>query len=532
MEWPSFSRFRRPMIDISKRGLGIFLVLVMVVSVFSAGAVMAAPADEMSYDGDNAAPNPTIQVDEMTVDRHPADEGFSDDAMAGYYDDSGEWVEDPEFAVNTSADTEEGTNVNPYSFKPGHVEDPDFDMFPRTGTDDDGDQLASALNADEWSTDEGDTDGTVTVEDSEVAEGADGVRISTDSVADGETATAEYDNWSSELDSDEEKRVLQVAGDVDEMDSDANMTIALEDEDGDYKEISAGTAFDADEEDVLADETGDSFVTQVKLSDLDTEGDGDFNNIEKLVVDVNDADADVTFSWIDAEAKGMDKLGEKTVEDDDGEYVEDEEIYQAQGAIEVNSMETVNEEFDNAVVNDVTFPAEFEAAHLQGEQGDEAAFDYEFKDAEDYPSYDKILDVSYRLEAPTAIDLSYSGVSLVMEQGHTTERYNALQIAEGVGDDSSLADADYTDKLGVLSGNGDTVELDDTVETGQNIAFNSEIKLTDEEADEIQNVGGAPVDGGAEDAGIFGGIIDFVTSIPGALMTLGGGILGFRWLKG
>lgn len=510
------------------RGLAIFLALTMVLSVFVGGAMASSPTSKVKMDGDTSAPNPQFTVDSLTVASHPVANGLSDNAMAGVYDDNGEWDSDPGFYVNTTS-PEAGVNENPYTFKPGHIDDPDFGIFPRTGTNDDGEQLASVLDSSEWSTDASGTAGSIAVSDTEVAEGVEAVNVDVSGTS-GDVAVASYDNWTSELDSDEEKRTLQIAGDINELGADTNVDIALIDEDGDEKVVTINASDDAANEEVLADATGDSYVTQVKLSDLSTvsNGDGDYNNIETLEISVEDGNFEGSFSWIDAESKSKDVLGVETVDsDDDGEYDETSEIYQAQGAISVNSMETLGGEFDNAVLNDVSFPAIFEAAEIEGEEGDEGVYQIQWDGADSYPAYDAVYNASYRMELPGYIDLSYSGVTLEMEQGWNTERYTKLAYAEGVSEDTAFSDVTTTDVSGNLGDVGDMATIDDTVQIGTGYTIHTMVKMTDDEKNIVQDEGGSAPP--PEDSS--GGFVNFITTVPGMLLSAAVGILGWSRTK-
>jgi hypothetical protein len=507
----------------------------MVMSVFAMGTAGAAPTNDLDFSGDTAAPNPFIDVDSLTVARHPADKGFSDDAMAGYYDDAGEWVDDPEFVVNTTMDKESGDNINPYSFKPGHADDPDFNVFPRTGTNDDGDQVATVTDASEWSTDTSGTSGSMTVSDTQVAEGAEAVNFDVGGTS-GDVAFATYSNWTSELDSDEEKRVLQISADVNSFDSGTDIFIKIEDETGDYKQVEIDPDDNYAADSVVANATGDSQIEQVKLADLSTNGAGDFDNIEKINVSIEGGSADFSISWLDLQSKGEEKLAEKRVDEDgDGTYDETTEIYDAQGAISTYSMETLGSEFDNAVINDVSFPAKFTAEKLNGDMAQDGAYYYQWDSAEQYPAYDHVGNFSYRLHLPAMIDLSYSGADLMMEQGLPSERYNTLGVAEGAGEETNFSDMSFSDVTGSLADSGDEISLDASISTDTYYGVQIKPKVTENEKAAMLSSGGggaAPVDSSNKIPMPWNDPIGFVMTLPGFLITAGLGIFGIRWKMG
>lgn len=136
--------------DRALRVLAVFPAALFVLSVAVMPMASAAATDELNYGSDAADP---IWIDgDVTVAKHDMSEGATHDDMARYYDDNGDWVSDPVWEVNESigenVDDDEEGNRNRYTFKPGHVEDRDFDEFPRKGddeTNDDEENLASAL---------------------------------------------------------------------------------------------------------------------------------------------------------------------------------------------------------------------------------------------------------------------------------------------------------------------------------------------------------------------------------------------------
>lgn len=500
------------------RAGAIVMVAILTLSVLAGGVALAIPADDLSYDGDTSAPNPYIDVDTMTVASHPMSEGTSHEDMAGYYDDNGDWVDDPEFVVNTTSDAETGDNVNPYSFDVTEVNADFLSEFPRTGTNDDGEQEASALDASEWSVDDS-TGGTMTVSDTETASNVEAVNIAvTGQSADADVATASYSNWTSELDSDEDKRVLQLGVQVNSIDPGTTVGVNVTDESGDEKIVEIDPSGDATNDGVLASGTG-SYVTQVKLSDLPTVGSGDWSNIESIDVQVHDGNADLSFSWIDLERKTDITLGEKMVTDSDGEYTETQEIVNVTdgNAIDVHSMETLGSQFDDAVINDVSFPAKYTASELQGEEADDGAYFLSWDSAEDFPAFDTVLNTTYRLSTHSAIDLSHSGMDLEVEQGFHSDRYAVAGYEEAVGDSSNLTDADLTDQTGSLASTGDVINFDSTVNSGDHYAVGFEIKLTDDEQSAIENTGGAAAPAGGGGGGWMSVVLSPFTWIAGGI---------------
>lgn len=510
------------------RTFAVAFVAMMALSVCLGGVAAADPGDEVSYEGDNTtAPNPYYDVDTLTVAQHPMEKGTSDDAMAGYYNDSGHWVSNPDFEVNTTSNPDTGDNVNPYSFHPTRINADFYGAFPRVG---DANNSASALDASEWTVDTSNTAGSASVSDTQVARDVDAVQISATSQTSGDTAAYTYSNWTTELDSDEEKRVVQIGAEVDTLDSGTTVAVQFVDESGDYKELLIDPSQNVDTNtNVMANSTG-QHVYQVRLSALATNGGGEFNNIENVTVEVRDGNADVSVSWLDLEKKSFVTLAETTVDSDaDGTYDETEVVRNSTGQIDTHSMGTLGSAYDSASVIDVQFPATFEASKIEGDEGDEGAYMIEWGDAEQYPSYDHTLTTHYRMDLPNQIDLSYSGLDLVIDQGFISDRYQTLGFEQGVSSDANFTEASLTDRTGSLGQSGDTVVLDSGVSTSDTYVVTAKVLLTDGERNVIEDVSGAaapPTGSGS------GGFVGFITSVPGMLLSAATGFLSFRWLKG
>lgn len=509
--------------------MALAFVAMMVFSVFGTGiAAAASPSENVSYSGDVTAPNPYFDVDALTVATHPMDEGASHADMAGYYDDSGNWVSDPRFEVNTTSDEETGDNVNPYSFNPTHVDADFYSKFPRTGTTD-GEQDAAVVNAGEWTTDATASTGTISATDTEVAENVESVRISTTNESTGDVATASYGNWTSELDSDEEKRVFQTAFDVNSMDSGAVVYVNITDETGDYKSLRIDPSATNQSQSAAIMSTGQgAAVYQIKLSQLTTQGSGSFDNIEKIDVNVEDGNADVSFSWMDLEKKGKITLAEQKADTDgDGAFDDTETLYNATGDISTSSMTTLDTEYSSAAINDVSMPVTSHAKDIEGAEGDDGDFHFNWTSADDYPSFDWSFTAGYRMSLPNQIDLTYSGVDLKTEQGFVSDRYDVIGFEQGASSGTNFSEASLTDRSGSLGAPGDTVVLDSGVATGADYIVSFELKLTEGDRNALEDIGG----GAAPPAQSDGGILNFLTSLPGMLLSGATAIFGFGKLR-
>lgn len=519
--------------------LAVTMALLLVASL--PGTAMAADLD-YGYDG---TPNPWVDVNTQTISAFPMEKGTTHSDVS-YYDDSGDWVDDPNFVVNTTSDIESGDNVNPYSFTVTDIEDDSFGAFPRRGdaeddedTDDppEVDNLASALDAGEW-TKSGANKSELTISDTTTANNVEAVRFDTGtSMTSGDIATGEYANWTSELDSDESKRVLMLAVDVDTLDSGTEVQINVTDESGDYKQVVINSSENYEDDTVLANGTGDGYVLQTKLSDLTTNGGGSWDNIENITVTVRDGDFDGSFAWIDLEKKGQVTLGKEKHDGDDSDtdYDDTQKIVDnVTGDISVFELSTLDTEFDDAVIHDLSFPAQWRAQDLDAD-----SVVTEFSATSSHPGYDQTVDIWYRFELPSAIDLSYSGVSLEDQLVWDGERYITAEYQEGVTQED-FEDADWrADDANPSSISGydsvdDEVQIDGTVSSDTGMVVHFVLKLTDDEAGAMQATGdGAaamgPTDSGS--SGLLGGLFDFLGSIPGMIASFVTGVVGVRWWR-
>lgn len=522
------------------------------------GASFAAPTDDITY-GDDGADQVWIDVNTLTVAKHPMSEGGTHEDMAGYENDSGDWVDDPAFVVNTSigedvASDEEG-NRNMYTYNPAYLESDQFGAFPRVGDDEDDestddpaseDNLASALDASEWSNVHNASESSIS--DTTIASNVDAVKIDTgSSMVAGDNTSYQYNNWTSELDSDETKRVIQLAGNVDDLDSSTVVDVNVTDESGDWVnvEINGSSSASTSDIDVAATSTG-TFFYQEKISDLTVHGGGSFDNIESIEVNVRDGDADVQFSWIDLESKGKDTFGEKIVDDDDDDddFDNTEEQYNGTGTISISDMTTLDSKWDDAEITDVQFPAKFRAQDLKTE-GDDEDYRVEWTNSTKY-TQENVLTVEYRLELPAEVDLSYAGTSLEMTQTWPDSRYVELGTIEGSDGEKFSThedDDDYTDQTSSLGTEDSDIELDGSITTDTEYVVKIVSTFTDSEKATITDTGsedtttddstddaGGGTLGGGDSGGIIGTIWSWI-STPIGMIVSGLAVVG-SWRAG
>lgn len=480
---------------------GLLAALVMV-------SMVATPAAAALAFGDSGAPNPYIDAD-TTIESYEA--SWGDDLQ--YEDDSGEVTSLPA-TVNSSEDVDDlgsGT-VNPYEFTVTDIDFSDAGEFPRKS--DEEENSASALDASEWE------DSGATTSDVNTAPGVDAVEF--DASADGDSAS--YSNFS--VTSDAEKRYLQVFYDVESADA-SEVTLTINDAtDGDTVEVKL---YDADgntsDDAVGASSTGEGKAMQVQVGELSASGgDGTIDEIGSIDVAAAGGAADVDISALNVEKTSKWKIGEQYVETDDGDDLETETVYETTGPVSVNSMDTLGGAFDDATIMGVIVPVHYQASDLSDSDMSSA-----FEETSSYPGFGFLADIYYKLELPGAYDLSHSNAELKTTTQWPGERYVTVETKEDAGDTEFADIENWNDQTGTHDSQDKDITLDSTIQSDTEYALHYELKLTDGEADSMQqatNGGGA---GGLFSTG-GGGIIGFLTSIPGIALSAIGGFFGGRKL--
>lgn len=465
--------------------------------------LLAVPAAAALNFGGGGAPNPTIAGD-VTKDTHQLDWDATQ-----YEADDGSVTSLPA-TVNSSAD-------NPFFFTATDINFTDAGAFP---VNKDG---VSALDASEWTTDAS-AGGSVTVSDVSTAPDVDALRVSTSSQTSGDSVSATFGNFS--ITSDAEKRYVQIAADVNTLDSAAVAELRLNDADGDYVAIDLANA-SAEQSDatVLANQTGEGHVIQEQIGGLTVEGSGDgtLSEIQNGEVVVNDGNAEVDVSALNAQKMGEWQFGAERVDNDGDDELETVDISEPHGQYSVHSLGSLGAAFDSATINDLTVPMLFEAEQLPS---DDVMTNWTATTS--YPAFDQIGEIHYRMDVPDAYDLSYSGLSLDQKTNWPSERYAAVEYKEGVGDTDFGDIENWDSKTSSFDAQDKTVEIDGTIQPGTESALHYELKLTDGEADEMQSSGGAGVMGGNQGGGFVGWLI----GLPGVVLSAIGGALGIRRLQG
>jgi hypothetical protein len=421
----------------------LFLVVLLVGSAFAVTGTVAA-----QQSGTTVA-NPTTSG-EVTIQSY----NVSWDPIQ-YENNNGELVAHPSH-VNESVD-------NPYSFVATDIEVADYGTFPRKSAE--SGNSASALDASEWSTSVSDTSNTaLSTSDVETAPGVDAVNIATGgSMGSGDTATATYSNFS--VTSDEKKRYLQVAMDVNQLDSGATVDVRVVDENGDYYAAEVNPSRSSGE-DLIGSAQGEGYVFQRQLGDMElvADGDGTFDNIEKTEVVIVEGDADVSVTAVNAQKMSTWDLGTQLKDTNgDGELEETtlKEV-SSPGAVSITSLDSMGQTFQKGIVHDLTIDF---ASNRSDRDADEIVTN--FNQTDQRPGYYGTATIYVPTGLPSAYELSYASVQTSHTQSFLSDRYIEVSYAEGVGDTAPKNISSWTDITSSYSSQGANVTVDDTLQPGQ-----------------------------------------------------------------
>ncbi len=497
----------------------VFIAVLLVASSLTGvvGVAIAQQAD---------APSPIDDPTELNYDASTVHNPEIDATVTKDVHRVGEWTpveyEGNSGTVRTLNASLNQSQANPVAVVATDINASDFGEFPRKNEED---NTASALDASEW-TKSGSASGKLTISDTTTAPNVDAVQVATSSMTSGDTAVAEYANFS--IDSDEDKRFGQFAVDVNTLDASTHAEVRVVDSDGDYKAFVIDPDNETDSANVLANSTGEGFVSQRQLGKMTTTSvsgsDGTFDNVAAVHVNVAEGDLDASFALVNVEKMGRYSFGEQAYdEDDDGEKDETRTIYEPSGQYSITGYDSLKSSFAGAEVHNTEQVVSFHASNLTEEMDAHV----EFSTAGDYPDFAFIADVYYRLELPSAYDLSYSNAELTDTVNLPSGRYQSVEVADGVGDSNFSDISSWSSVKSNYATQGANVTLDSTIQPGQQIAVHYEYPVTEDEQGNMKASGGF---GGqfSQDGGGGG----WLSGIPliGSLASIVGAIFGGKWL--
>lgn len=512
----------------SAGALAIFLATMLAIS--TAGPAIAAVGDgpDINYDSDKSS-EAYIHEDTLTIAQHDRDDMSLGPNNIEFYNDEGN-IETLPAHYNDSQET-------PVSVRYDRIDDKDLRQFPRV--DGESENGYTWLDTSNYTTASGASSSmTVTDADGNTASGVDAVNFDGD-VASTETANATYERGIN-ISSDVDKRFVTMVFNVNELTTDAVVDVKIIDSDGDYKRVQINGSEDANATHVAANSTGNGYVYQQRLADLTMKGSGDgsWDEIQSVEVEVSESNADVTVTGLDLERKTDFTLGEAMVDmDGDGE-TESYEFSEVNGTtlsgyVGLTGLDSMGSVFDDASVREMqVHDVRYSEADRPDDPDiieDENDWNVTFTDADDY-SYERMVMKDIRLFVPAAIDLSHGSMELRLHQGLVDERYVDVAYATDTGS-TTFENASTTDATSSMTSEGEPVTLTTGINAGENVIVTADILLQQGDEDELRadgDDGGA----GAPPAGSeSGGIWDFLTSIPGMLAAGAAGLLSWSVLR-
>lgn len=500
------------------RSITLIVVIATVLATLSVGSLAASVTgewDDVNEDA-NAAPN-IQQTANVTKEIHDmADYGTGAQALRTYEDDNGDTA--------VLAGVVNDSWRNHVSFAATEVNFSDATQFPRKD-DETGDNSASWTDKSEW-TKGGDNSSKLSISEVTNAPGVDGLQFSTSSMGANDVAYLEYSNFSKT--SDVKKRQIQVALDVDTLDSSAKIEVRLYDSDGSYAITYINPSYDASAVYTVANSTGDGWVYQEQVGDvIDSQGvvngngDGTLDDLSKVEFRVLDADADVTLTAFNIEKLSQWDFGERMIDDDgDGTKDESETIRQqvTPGDLNVTGLDTLGSTFDDARIRNLKFALDKTLAHAD-------KVNLTVEEAPDY-QYEYKATLRARWVLPSAYDVDYSNADLNdTSQALPSSRYGSVGKATNVGEDTDLINVSYTDITSSYSSKGDPVTIITGASEGSYIAVEYErLLLTPDGAKTLPPVpddgsgssgggGGGFFSGGASGVPIIGGMLEAIMGV-------------------
>ena len=382
--------------------------------------------------------NPYIEEGALVRARHRMQWGTDDEALRAYEDDNGDKSMLPGYVPRDDTENVLTVRADKFDF-------PAATKFPRGETyDGDGDGTAdeevTALDATHW-TGTNSTNGTVSISDADL-DVNNALTVSSSSVPSGETVTATFSDVS--IADSPSKRFLQFVINVSTLESGATVEVVVIDDDGDEKVASASPGADTTTASVFADATGDGYVLQQRLADLPTvaNGDGAFDSIDSVEVRISNANATVTLTALDVEAKSRWLFGSYLANEGTDSEERVKRYEPGSGMFTVTGLDTLGDGLghEDAVIHDVEQPFRYTL--------EASSYDYEhrFREATDYPGFSWLFEQRGKFEVPTAIELTHSGLTMYDMAAVPANRYKEVWTASGI-EDTAFDDLDDdTDK--------------------------------------------------------------------------------------
>ena len=458
-------------------------------SAMAAGNAAADTPLTINFDSEFAH-EPTATGDVTVAEHRPEFDHF------GYVadDDSERTLE----AASLAEREDEDDPNNPVRIRGDKIDFADARAFPRdlTTTDGDGDEEdGSALDAEFW------TSGDLTVEDD-----GDALRVT------GNLGTATFNEF--RIDSGEQRRVLQLIVNVDQLEAAAVVDVDVIDAAGNSVTATIDPAANDADDHTIATSQGAGVIYQQQIGDMD--GGEELDAIEEIAVDISGGNADVVFHALNLESSSRWAFGTREYVNDEDD-LDDRTVYEQRGYFGITSLDTLydSDRLSDATISDVEYAnAEIAPTDIFVMTEDGGRYDYDTR-----------LHALYNFDLPEAYDLEIDLTEWTDEVAHPSGRYLAMEIATDLDDPVEMEDIDdveWTTRTSSYSDGsiGDTVDLSSTVDSAGVFTLHEDVLLTSAEASEVA-VEDAAAMGPTGRSG--GGLLSRVFSIPGMIA---GGITG------
>ncbi|MFD1527055.1 hypothetical protein, partial [Halolamina salina] len=323
---------------------------------------------------------------------------------------------------------------NPVGFHPSEIDTSEYTAFPRdvTRTNADGEEEpVSALDAQEWTTDASSTAGSITVGDAE-----DALTVSTSSQTSGDVASATFSNFT--IDSGEQRKMLQLVLDVNTLEASAVVNVKAVDAGGASVVTTIDSAADSAAESTIATTQGQGIVYQVELGKLS--GGTNLDTLEEIVIEISEANADLTIHGLNLELDTEWTFGEREVYDSAEETVVTETLVEPTGMSWITSLSTLTEQFSDATIRNLEYKTQVRADESPASNWDAAIEPVE------RGTYSHRFKMAGGLEVPGGlydVDVVKAG-TLVGEVRHPESAYQTVEYAHDL---SSLPTLDNLDEV-------------------------------------------------------------------------------------
>ncbi|MFW6045466.1 MAG: hypothetical protein ACOC8O_01265 [Natronomonas sp.] len=481
-----------------------------------AGAGVSLAASNLDYDSDFVQ-NPYM-TGSVTVRTHRHDFEELDYDPDGSVDHASLKDMGVRIAEQDEDDAEDDVPYNPVTLDAANFRVEAVEIFPREEEYENSDGDDVPLNwidgEEHWSTDESETDGSISVTDD-----SDGVEFAFTHGSDTDAATATFDDFN--LDSGLGQNYFQAIFDVTELAADAVIDVVVRDSQDNTVTLTIDPDADAADDDVLANETVDSKVVQTQFADLD--GIDDMENFDELELQMHSGDATVKFYGLDLENPSRWDFGMEEYTDSD-DNLDTQTVYEPEGEYSITSIDTVGMPMEEGdTIEDVEYQIEYFAGY-----GPSEMVDWEIVDADRQASgdYTRRFRAVYNLEPEPDFELIWSLDDLLDVNRHGSSAWLEAGFETGLDDPADLEDYD-DDDLSLTSRTteygdasiDDEVELSTTASSGEVTAVFVDHLVRESDEEEMTESEAAV---GPTDSSGGGGFVDMILSVPGMIITGGG----------